>query len=145
MPAAHQVPRPGLDHPHDEPKDPRRVGAAVDEVAEEDRPPPLGMAGLAAPEPRQERPQLRGAAVDVADDVEGAGLPPAVVVERNPLDGRLLDLLGSSQDEDVPEPLPSEAAERLPERAELRAVRREPPRLSSDLDLGHSGVGPEAI
>lgn len=125
----------GLDHPHHEAEDAGRVGAAVDEIAEEDRLPAVRMAPFAVPEPRQERPKLRGAAVDVADDVERPRLSPPVVVERDPLDRRLFDLLGRRQGEDVPEPLAPEPAQRLTQR----------PDLAPD-DVGAEGpVGPRRV
>ena len=81
----------GADHPHDEPQHTGCVGAAVDEVPDEHRP-PLGMpradrsavlvAGDRVAEFGEQRLQLRAAAVDVADDVERPGLVPQVVVQR---------------------------------------------------------------
>ncbi len=69
-------------HAHREPQHARDVGAAVDEVAEEDEAASLGVLGadaaavLVAPEDiaqlHQKRFEFGPAAVDVADDVEGA-------------------------------------------------------------------------
>ena len=109
-----------LHHRHDEMEDVGGIGAAVDEVAEEDGfagmgwgdgegigaarggagrttaaalPRGIGGAGDGVAELCEEFVEFVEAAVNVADDVEGAGVPFAVVPERLALDARLVRLL----------------------------------------------------
>lgn len=76
-------------HAHGQAEDPGRVGATVDEVAEEHGPAPVGVAGGAAvrrhlaAEPTQQGHQLVGAPVDVAHQVERAGVVTAVDYSRS--------------------------------------------------------------
>jgi hypothetical protein len=78
--AGHAEGRPGAHHPHHQPQDIGRVGAAVDQVPDEDRLPALGRPdvitalGHLVPEALEEFDQLFVAPVHVADDVERAAL-----------------------------------------------------------------------
>src|SRR6185436_10462589 len=68
------------DHPHGDAHGPDDTRPAIDQVAEEHRAPPRGMAerlarrGPAVAEPVQQAHELGGAAVHVSDDVERAGV-----------------------------------------------------------------------
>ncbi len=97
----------GLDHAHDQPQHPGHVGAAVHQVADEDRLAPrrrpdcagrpavvAGLFGDFVSQKPQQLDQLVEAAVDVADDVEGAAIPTAINGQRPALDDGGLDLLG---------------------------------------------------
>src|SRR5262249_60622795 len=110
----------GGGHVHPEPQDARNLGAAVDEIAQEDRLSPLGMTRRRAAvavrrdlvaELLEELHELVEAAMDVADDVEGPVLVLPVIPERLALDGNGVDLLGRREHEDVPKALALEAAE----------------------------------
>jgi hypothetical protein len=69
----------------------------------------------------EQRFELVGAAVDVADDVERAVVAPAVVPERLPRDRGCVDGLFRRQHVDVPEPFAAEAAQRSMQLAALLA------------------------
>ena len=87
--AGHAERGPGLDHPHHEPQDARDVGAAIDEIAEEDRLAPLRSARSSCgcrSRARRAATRARSAAVDVADDVERPVIVASVVPERLPPD-----------------------------------------------------------
>ena len=93
----------GRDHPDDQAQYPGRVGAAVDQVADEHRLARAGrdrvdrMALVIGPERvtelGQQRFELGAAAVDVADDVERPVLMPEVVEQLLPHDDGIRDLL----------------------------------------------------
>ncbi len=94
-----------LHHRHDAAQHARAVGAAVDQVADEDgraalRVDPVGVAQLA-----EQRLQFGGAAVDVADDVEGAGEVGQVVEALLGDDRGVLDVLDAPQDVHLAEAL----------------------------------------
>ena len=141
--AGHAEGRAMDDHVPHQPHGVEDAGAAVHQVAEEDRLAAFGMdegpvaperivavqAGLHVPESREQFLQLVAAAVNIADDVERAVLVSLVVPERHPLDDRRLDLLGRVEHEDVPEALPMEPPERPPQLRLLVAddVRAEVP------------------
>ena len=96
----------GRDHAHDEAQHARCVRPAVDEVADEDRP-PIRVMGAGGPAPvvagdrvaelAEQRLQLDAAAVDVADDIERAVLVAQVVVQRRPGDPDAGDLVDPAQ------------------------------------------------
>ena len=85
------------DHAHHQPQHAGRVRAAVDQVADEDRPGGGSARRAAGPSGRRSRavPAARSsfveAAVDVADDVERAGVAAAVGPQRLPADWSPLD------------------------------------------------------
>ena len=94
---------PGCDHAHREPEDADDVGAAVDEVAEEDDAPTFGMAGVdgatlvvaadGVPEPAEQGLELAEASVHVTDGIEGPALIAAVVEQAGAFDRRRLPRL----------------------------------------------------
>ena len=108
-----------LDHPHDQAQHLRGTGAAVDEVPEEDglapfrvarrRPPGTG-ADLPA-EGAEQAGELVEAAVDVADDVEGAALAAPVRPQRLALDDGGVRFFRAGEHGDGVEALPPEAAQ----------------------------------
>ncbi len=112
-------------HPHDQAQHAGRVLAAVDEVADEDRPPARRVRcghrppGLVPPdrvaEERQQLLQFRPAAVHVADHVERAGLVAPVVVQPGPDDLRGGDLLHTAQRVHAAEPLALQAPQAAPQ------------------------------
>ena len=113
---------PGGNHSHDQPQHTRRVRAAVDEVADEDGRPPLGVGATdraARVVVRQEVAELgeQGlelgtTAVDVADDVERSGELALVVPRLLVGDRRRLDLLDPVQLVHAPESLLAHPADR---------------------------------
>ena len=119
----------GGDHAHHQPEHARRVRAAVDEVADEQRGAALGVGradGAAGVVVRQlpaelgeQGAQLAGAAVHVADDVERAGEVAAVVPGPLGRDRGGLDLVDAGEHVHPPEPLLADAAQRLLEVAVL--------------------------
>lgn len=68
--------------------------------------------GNLVPESEKEGDKFVGAAVDVADEVEGPVLVAPVGPEPFPFDGCSLDLLDTAQREDPPEPLALETLDR---------------------------------
>src|SRR6185369_12280255 len=86
-------------------------------------------------EAREQHFELVAAAVDVADDVEGAGLALAVGPQRPALDDGGFDVLHGAQDEDVAEALLLQLAERAPEVV----------RLVADDVRPHRAVGAHAV
>src|SRR5215210_7261448 len=113
------------DHTHDQAKHLGCLRPAVDQVSEEDRPPPVWRPDGAAhsvvrrgdrvAEPLKDRDELVGATVHVADDVEGTSLVLQVVPQARPLDRGRSYLLGGGEHEDVPETLALQALARAPE------------------------------
>jgi hypothetical protein len=101
------------DHAHDQAENRRSRGAAVDEVAEEQGPATVDVAGVGTvrvdpvAEPVEQLGQLVVAAVDVSDDVERAGVAPAVGPQRHTLDDRFVDLLDAVEDPAAVEALPA--------------------------------------
>ena len=106
----------------------------VDQVAEKERRPPLRRGDVvgrpvlrvfAAPhgvaEAGQQLLQLAGAAVHVADDVEGAGEAAPIGPERHAFDFRRVGLLGRVETVDVADPLAAEAAQRAAQRGQMVA------------------------
>jgi hypothetical protein len=109
------------DHSHHQTQDPWAVGAAVDEVADEERLAAGGMDGgrsvrshLVA-ELGEQRNELLGAAVDVTDEVERPVVVTAVGPPALPFDPDRIDLVGAAQNEHASKPLALEALERLAE------------------------------
>jgi hypothetical protein len=118
------------DHVHDEVQDLGDLGAAVDEVAEEDDAAAGGVgdgkvtvvvASDEVAELAEQVDELVEAAVDVADDVEGAVVVAAVGPQADALEGDGGELVGGSQDVDVAEALALEAAQGLAQEAALLA------------------------
>jgi hypothetical protein len=80
----------GADHAHDQAQHPGAVRPAVDEISDEHRPATVGVGGVDRPallvadelvaELGEQLLELGAAAVDVADDVERAGVVAPVVV-----------------------------------------------------------------
>ncbi len=111
----------GGDHAHGQAQHAGAVGAPVDEVADEDDGAPLGVGGVHGPagvvahegvaEGGEQALQLGAAAVDVADDVEGAGEVAQVVEPALPDDLRRLHLVGAAQDVHGAEALALEVAQ----------------------------------
>src|SRR5205823_5985632 len=93
----------GLDHRHDAAQHARAVRAAVDEVADDDGRTALGVDTVDVAQLAQQRLQFGGAAVDVADDVEGTGEVGQVVEALLGDDGGVLDVLYPAQDVDLAE------------------------------------------
>jgi hypothetical protein len=114
-----------LDRVHDDAQHVGHARSAVDEIAEEDEPPPLRMPPDAVArrvaEGAEQLLQLLRAAVHVADDVERTVVPPPVVPERLPLDRDGVDLLDRAQHVNVAEALALEIAQRALELAALLA------------------------
>jgi hypothetical protein len=136
----------GLDHAHGEAEHRRDFGAAVDEVADEDRFATGGRndafaVGLVA-EASEETEQLVVAAVDVADDIEGAVFVLAVVPEGLALDGSALDLFGRGEDMDVAEAFAFEAAQGA---AELLDVLMDDVRAEGTVGAAVVALGAEAF
>ena len=121
--ARHTQRRPVRHHGHHQPEHPRRVRAAIHQIANKHRPPPLrvvrgGPAGRAADgiaQLLQQCDKLIEAAVNVADDVERAMLLPPVNPQRLPHDTRSLDHVRRAQDRDVAKALAPQVAERAPQ------------------------------
>ena len=140
-------------HAHDQPQDARRVRAAVDEVADEQCGAALGVGradGAAVAVVRQlpaelgeQGAQLAGAAVHVADDVEGAGEVAAVVPWPLGRDRGGLDLVDAGEHVHPAEPLLADAAQRLLEVAVLASddVRAELPVRPGCVALGGDPLG----
>jgi hypothetical protein len=142
--ARHAEGVPRGDHAHGEAQNAGSVRAAVDEVAEEDGLPAVGVdradGGVGVvldrpAEPGEQRAQLGRAAVDVPDDVEGSVDLPAVVpgpLAHN-LDG--VDLVGPPQHVDPAEALLAEAPKRP-----LKVAM-----LAGDDVAAEVAVGPEGV
>ena len=136
---------PSRRHAHREPQHPDRGRAAVDEVADEDHPSPVGVDGVdraalpvhdrAVAEPVQQREQLGEAAVDVADDVERAGLVGEVAEQPFAHDGGRLHLLDAVQHVHAAEALLGQRPQPTPELGGL------PP----DRAVAEGPVGAEAV
>jgi hypothetical protein len=138
---------PGLDHVADDPEGVEDTRPAVDEVAEEDRHPAVGVAvGRTRGEAvavgafdnviaklAEERLELVGTAVDVADDVERAVEVIAVVPQRA-FDDCVVDLV-RAQDPDVVEALLAQARQRAAQALALAAQDVRP-----ELAVGSRGV-----
>lgn len=107
------------DHGHDAAQHTGAVGPAVDEVADEHRRAPFGVRAVHVTELAEQRLQLGAAAVDVTDDVEGAGEVAEVVVAALQNHFRVLGLLLGAQDVDLAEALALQTAQRA---AQLPAV-----------------------
>ncbi len=122
--AGHAQRRPRRHHAHDQPQYAGRVGASVDQVADEDGGPALGVNAPHRPsgvvpaqrpsELGEQRLQLRAAAVHVPDEVEGAGqltpVGPGLLVGD-------LDVVGGLAPEHVhaPEAVPGDLGQRPPQ------------------------------
>ena len=88
----------GLDHSHRQPQHPRGIRAPVDQIAQEDHPPPGRVGRVDRPpgvvaseqvaQPLQQRLEFGPAAVHIADDVERPVLVAKVVQQRLPDDAR---------------------------------------------------------
>jgi hypothetical protein len=112
---------PGRDHAHDQAEHPGRVRSPVGQVTDEHGLAPGGVARVdraailvtdeRVAQPLEQGLQLATAAVNVADDIERAGLMPVVVEQAFPRDPRGLDLFHPAQHVDPAEPLPGEAAQ----------------------------------
>ena len=121
----------------------RSVGPPVDKVSEKDHFPPGGVpicdrpllpASLIA-ETRQKVLQLPAAAMDVPDDVEGAGVETAIVPERLPDDLDSLDVFRPVQNPDPPEALALKLSKRSTEVPDL------PPHdVSAEVPIGSRAV-----
>ncbi len=107
-------------HPHHQPQHPRRVRPAIHQVSDEHSlsantvcidSSTLGITDEGVAELAQQLFEFGAAAVDVADDVEGAGLVGEVVVQPGPFDAHGIDLLDAVEDVNVPEPLALQAAQ----------------------------------
>ena len=110
--ARHAQGRPGGAH---RPHDPQRVQharPAVHQVAHEHRLPPLRMPPLDVAEQAQQRLQLVGAAVDIADDVERPAVVALVAPQAHALEGGGVDGVGAFEAVDVGEALALQAAQR---------------------------------
>ena len=126
----------GRHHAHHQAEHAGGVGAAVDEVAEEDRPASEGRYGVdrssavvahqLVAEVGEQGLQLRPAAVHVADRVEGAVLVAAVVEERLAHDGGGLDLLDAVQHVDAAEALLGQVAQGLVQLRDCRLTTPAP-------------------
>lgn len=105
----------GLDHAHDAAQDAGAVGAAVDEVADEDGGAALGVDPVLVAELGEQGLQLGGTAVDVTDDVEGTGEMGEVVepLLQDHLGG--LGFLDGAQHVDLAEALALQTAQRAPQ------------------------------
>ena len=134
-------------HPHDQAQHLGRAGTAVDEIPEEDRLAPFRVArfralGAAADLPAEggeQVHQLVVAAVDVADDVEGAALAAPVRPQRLALDGGGFRFFRAAEDGDRVESLPPEAAQGAAQGAALPAHH-----LGGDVAVGALLVAPLA-
>lgn len=125
----------GLDHVHHQAQHAGGVGAAVDQVADEHGRAALRVREPLPAEPAQQRLQFGAAAVDVADDVEGAGqLGP---VGPGPLvrDLRGVDLVEAAQHVDPPEPVVGDPAQRA---AQLLALADH--HAGAEVAVGPGGV-----
>lgn len=100
-----------LDHGHHAAQHTRAVRAAVDEVADEDGGAAVGVDAVGVAQLAEQRLQLGGAAVDVADDVEGAGEVGQVVEALLGDDGGVLGLRGSAQHVHLAEALALQVAQ----------------------------------
>lgn len=86
-------------HADRQPKDRRRSRPTIDEIADEETPAALGVVGTRSivlddvAKRGEQGSQLVEAAVDVADDVEGAMVAATVGPQRLAFDGGLLDVL----------------------------------------------------
>ncbi|MGX1117124.1 hypothetical protein RKD37_002487 [Streptomyces ambofaciens] len=100
-----------LDHGHHAAQHAGAVRAAVDEVADEDGGAALGVDAVGVAELGEQGLQLGGAAVDVADDVEGAGEVGEVVEALLGDDGGVLGLLGAAQHVHLAEALALQVAQ----------------------------------
>ena len=104
---------------HDETQHARRIGAAIDEVADEDQLAALrrddlrrlGRAVDAVAEPLKQQAQLVGAAMHIADNVERALVLPLVGPERAAIDAGGVDLGDRPQPPDLAKPLALQAGE----------------------------------
>ena len=109
--------RPVAHHPHGEPQHRRRGRTAVDEVADEEQPPAVGVRRGTAigrdlvPEQSRQLDQLGVAAVHVTDDVEGAGVPAPVRPQGDALDGRAVDVPLAPEHPRTVEALPAQVAQ----------------------------------
>ncbi len=120
----------GRVHAHHQAQHAGAVGAAVDQVADEHRPPVLRrqgvdraallVAGDGVAEAAEQRQQLGQAAVHVADDVERAVLGPPVGQQRLAHHLDLVDVV-AAQHVHAPEALAGEAAQRPPEQVVVAA------------------------
>src|SRR5690606_17652563 len=107
---AQRVARP--DHGHHPPQHAGAVRAAVDEVADEHGGAALGVHAVGVAQLAEQGVQFGGAAVDVADDVEGAGEVGQVVEPLLGDDGGPLDLLRAAQHVHLAEALALQVAQR---------------------------------
>ena len=87
----------GRDHGHDQSQHARRAGPPVDQVAQEHHPAPVGVRAdrvgrSVVAQLGQQSHSSVVAAVDVADDVERAGVVAAVVPQPGPVDRRPVEL-----------------------------------------------------
>ncbi len=103
------------DHGHHAAQHTGRVGAAVDEVADEDGRTARRVDAVVVAQLAEQSLQFGGAAVDVADDVEGAGEVGQVVVPLLGDDRGVLDLLDAAQDVHLAEALALQAPQGAPE------------------------------
>ncbi len=99
------------DHGHHAAQHAGAVRAAVDEVADEDGGAALGVDAVGVAELGEQGLQLGGAAVDVADDVEGAGEVGEVVEALLGDDGGVLDLRDAAQHVHLAEALALQVAQ----------------------------------
>jgi hypothetical protein len=129
------------DHAHGEAEHPGAVGAAVDEVADEERLPARGMAGGRAvscdlvAELGEQGDELVRAPMDVADEVERSVVVATVGPPSLPLDRGGGDVVGALQDEYPAEALALEALDRLAELLVLTAQR-----VRGEVSVGAVGV-----
>jgi hypothetical protein len=117
------------DHAHGQPQHAGGVGAAVHEVADEDGGaalrvagadgPPLPVPGERVAQGGEQLLQLLPAAVDVADDVEGAGELALVGPGALAFDDGGVDLLHALEDVDLAEPLLAQVLDALAQVAAL--------------------------
>ncbi len=101
----------GLDHAHHPAQHAGAVRAAVDEVADEHGRAALGVDAVLEAQLGEQGLQLGGAAVDVADDVEGAGEVGEVVEALLQYDLGRFGLLDGAQDVHLAEALALQAAQ----------------------------------
>ena len=121
----------GRNHFHDQAEDARRVGSAVDKIAEEDGFAPggrnnglrtggwIGIRLNRIAESREQLDQLVVAAVNVADDVERAGFRFLVVVERLAFEGDGVGLFGRREHQDMAEAFAIETTDRTAQTLQL--------------------------
>ncbi len=124
------------DHGHDAAQHPGAVGAAVHEVAHEHGGTAFGVGAPLVPQLGEQGVQFRAAAVDVADDVEGAGEVAEVVVAALQDDFGRVGLLLGAQYVNLAEAFALQPAQRT---AQLPAM------TPHDM-TGHAGaVGPGGV